>query len=266
MGRITYTIVAVIAFVAAAAGSGNAAGASELRGSRASMVRQNRIAKEHDYTFLRTPSQVRAFVEGGYLVPVESTEDYDVSRVSFPYTRPEVRTFIARLGAQYREATGERLVVTSLTRPTARQPRNAHPLSVHPAGMAVDLRVPQRAAAREWLERTLLSLEEEGVLDVTREYFPPHYHVAVFPTAYREHVIRQVVAAAEARWAREREDSIRVARQQEVERARREAQRAAAAAAEREAERKRAAVGLAVLLPAVATGGATLARRRRGRR
>jgi hypothetical protein len=99
-----------------------------------------------------------------------------------------VKLFIERLGRQYFDAHGTPLVVTSLTRPAENQPRNAHQLSVHPAGMAVDFRVPQDARARAWLESALLQLENRGILDVTRERYPPHYHVAVFPAAYRAYV------------------------------------------------------------------------------
>jgi len=68
--------------------------------------------------------------------------------------------------------------------------------------MAVDLRVPAASADRAWLEETLLSLEDAGVLDVTRERRPPHYHVAVYPAAYAAYVARldsaKAVAAARA--------------------------------------------------------------------
>jgi hypothetical protein len=180
------------------ASSAWAAGSESLRGSRASMIRQNQIAKEQDFTFLRTPAQVDRFVEDGYLVAVEGNADYRLANVSFPFARPALRTFVERLGAQYREACGERLVVTSLTRPRSLQPRNAHDLSVHPAGMAVDLRVSDRAACRQWLESTLLSLESDGMLDVTRERRPPHYHVAVFPDPYMAHVGRMLTDSLEA--------------------------------------------------------------------
>ena len=73
-------------------------------------------------------------------------------------------------------------------RPQNRQPANAASNSVHPAGMAVDLRIPDRGRCRSWLEQTLLSLEGSGVLDVTRERWPPHYHVAVFTTPYQNYV------------------------------------------------------------------------------
>lgn len=164
--------------------------AQTLRGSRASMVRQNSVARDHDYTFLRTSGDVSRFVDRGYLVPVTGNANYELAGVSFPYARPQVRTFVQRLSAQYRAACGERLVVTSLTRPQSRQPRNASSRSVHPTGMAIDLRVSDRRSCREWLEETLLSLERRGVLDATREYRPPHYHVALFPEQYDEYVSR----------------------------------------------------------------------------
>ena len=178
-----------------------------LRGSPASMVRQNQVAKENDYSFLDNAGQVKNFVEKGHLVRVEGNADFRVAGVSFPYARPELHTFIERLAAQHREGCGERLVVTSLTRPRALQPTNAHQLSVHPTGMAVDLRVSQDAGCRAWLENALLALEKQGILDATRERTPPHYHVAVFPGTYRAHLERlradsvALVAAAGSRAA-----------------------------------------------------------------
>ena len=164
--------------------------AQSLRGSLTSMVRQNNIAKQHDYTFLRTSGDVSRFVDRGYLVPIRGNSNYELANVSFPYARPQVRTFIQRLASQYRTACGEKLVVTSLTRPQTRQPRNASSRSVHPTGMAVDLRVSNRRSCRDWLESTLISLERQGVLDATRERRPPHYHVALFPTQYDDYVTR----------------------------------------------------------------------------
>lgn len=168
-----------------------------LQGSRSSMVRQNEVARENDYSFLRTASQVREMVEKGFLVAIPGNEDYTLSRVSFPYGRAELLTFVERLSAQYREGCGERLVVTSLTRPQAKQPGNAHELSVHPTGMAVDLRISQSPRCRSWLEGTLLSLEDKGLLDVTRERNPPHYHVAVFPGPYGEYAAKLIAAETE---------------------------------------------------------------------
>jgi hypothetical protein len=162
--------------------------AQSLRGSRASIDRQNREARQHDFTFLRRPAQLDRFVDAGLLVPLEDAEHYRLHDVSFNVARPEVKLFVERLSAQYLDACGQRLVVTSLTRPTTLQPANASPRSVHPTGMAVDLRVPATASCRRWLESTLLALERRRVLDATLERSPLHFHVAVFPSEYLAYV------------------------------------------------------------------------------
>lgn len=181
------TLPVLLAFMALAASS--SVMAQSLIGSKASMVRQNQAARQHDYTYLRTTSQVNEFVRRGLLVKLRGNSDYRVADVSFPYARAEVRTFVERLGDQYRSACGERLVVTSLTRPTSRQPRNASPLSVHPTGMAIDFRRSNRPACRAFLEKTLLTLEGREVLEATKENHPPHYHVSLFPEPYTRYLI-----------------------------------------------------------------------------
>jgi hypothetical protein len=162
--------------------------AQSLRGSPASLDRQNRIARQNDFTYMETGKRVLFFAEQGWLVRVRSNRDFVLHAVSFPYTRPDVALFVERLAAQYRGACGEQLVVTSLTRPTTRQPRNASERSVHPTGMAVDLRYSHSRACRGWLEGVLLELEGAGVLEATREHYPAHYHVAVFPRQYHTYV------------------------------------------------------------------------------
>ncbi len=129
-----------------------AASAQSLRGSPASVNRQHRRAEQNGFTFLRTPAQVDSLVDEGRLVPVTGNRDYELNDVSFDVARPAVKVFIDRLSAQYREACHEPLVVTSLTRPLSDQPPNASPLSVHPTGMAVDLRRPADSHCRAWLE------------------------------------------------------------------------------------------------------------------
>lgn len=164
--------------------------AQSLRGSARSLDIQNRVAVEHDFTYIDTGDRVRYFASRGWLVEITPTDDFELHRVSFPYARPELDVFLRRLAAQYRAACGERLVVTSLARPLARQPRNASDRSVHPTGMAVDLRYSWDRGCRSWLERVLLDLEGAGVLDATRERRPAHYHIALFPRPYAAYVER----------------------------------------------------------------------------
>ncbi len=191
-------LFAIAACAALLGGPSIAGAAGGLRGSTESMKSQHAIAIERDLQFIADAAEMQALLDGGGLERIESKGGYTLSNVSYPYAVPEVKVFIERLGTQYSEANGAALVVTSLTRPTSQQPRNAHELSVHPAGMAVDFRVPQDAKARKWLEDVLLQLENAGVLDVTREKNPPHYHVAVFPQAYAAYVEKAKAAEAVA--------------------------------------------------------------------
>ena len=164
--------------------------AASLLGSRDSMLAQNRVAQQQNYSFLHDGAQIRSFVDEGYLVRIPGNRDYELAGVSYPYARPQVKTFIERLARQFRDATGETLVVTSLTRPFCEQPRNASELSVHPTGMAIDFRIPRTRTGRRWLENTFLALEDKGVIEATKERRPAHYHVAVFTELYELYVQR----------------------------------------------------------------------------
>lgn len=190
-------VVSLVALLLSAA----AADAQSLRGSRASLDRQNRVARGHDYTYLGTSVEVDKFVKLGLLVPIRGNGDYELASVSFPYAREELKVFVERLAQQYRAACGEKLVVTSLTRPQSRQPANASSRSVHPTGMAVDLRLSRTPACRGWLEKVLLQLESKGLIEATRERRPPHYHVALFPEPYRRYVATLMRAEVSTRLA-----------------------------------------------------------------
>jgi hypothetical protein len=163
-----------------------AVSAQSLSGSWASMNKQVTEASRHDYTYIQNPDQVRSFVNAGYIVPVRGNRDYYLKEVSYPYARKEVREFIELMAGHYREQCGEQLVVTSLTRPKNRQPRNASRRSVHPTGMAFDLRRSWNHKCRRTAEQILLRAEAYGVLDATLERKPYHYHVALFPRVFRE--------------------------------------------------------------------------------
>ena len=162
--------------------------AQSLGGSSASLDRQTAQARAHDFSYLETAGRVRTFVDAGYLVAIRANRDFEFHAVSFPYARREVGLFIERLASQYRSACGEKLVVTSLTRPLSQQPSNASDRSVHPTGMALDLRLSRSQACRRWLESTLLHLETAGVIEATRERNPAHYHIAVYPEPYSDYV------------------------------------------------------------------------------
>jgi hypothetical protein len=170
--------------------SASMADAQSLRGSRASIRRMYRQANAHKLHFYQTPAGVERAAERGRFVPLEPNDHFGLFNVSYPYTKPAVRIFVERLAEQYHEACGEQLVVTSAVRPATEQPRNSTDRSVHPTGMAVDLRKPTSRKCLTWLRKTLLSLERQGVLEATEERHPPHFHVAVYPSPYAAYVQR----------------------------------------------------------------------------
>jgi LysM repeat protein len=169
-------------------GYSHAIPAQSLLGSPQSVERQYQAAVSYGYSFLDTPQSVNQFADSGYLVRIKQSPTLYLHNVSYPLARPQVRLFLERLSLQYHSACGEKLTVTSLTRPLNRQPANSVSHSVHPTGMAVDLRIPNQGKCRRWLENTLVSLERADVLDVTRERRPPHYHVALFTQPYEAYV------------------------------------------------------------------------------
>ncbi len=165
--------------------------AQTLRGSRASVERIHRQALTHDLHFYETADGVRRAHQRGVFVRLTGNADYSLHNVSHPYLLPEAETFVVRLASQYRAACGEKMVVTSAVRPRNQRLANGSDKSVHPTGMALDLRRPANARCLTWLRETLLSLEGRGVIEAVEERNPPHFHVAVFPTPYRRYAAGQ---------------------------------------------------------------------------
>lgn len=162
--------------------------AQSLNGSRASIDRMYGHARSADLTFYRTGTGVRGAAREGDLVRMSGNDDYRLSGVSYPYALPATRTFVQRLGAQYRDVCGEKLVITSGVRPTSLRLSNSTDRSVHPTGMAIDIRKPRGGRCLSWLRETLMHLEAQGVIEATEERRPPHFHVAVYPAPYRRYV------------------------------------------------------------------------------
>jgi nucleoid-associated protein YgaU len=173
-----------------------------------------RVAKAEKFSFFETGASVRRAVRSGLLVPIDASHaGFDLHAVAYPFVRSATLTFVRRLGDQYHDACGEPLVVTSAVRPATRQPANATARSVHPTGMAVDLRRPDDRACLAWLRETLLDLEDRGLIEATEERFPAHFHVAVFPTPYT----RYVASRASATYVVRRGDTLsEIAREHDV--------------------------------------------------
>lgn len=130
--------------------------------------------------FYETSSEVKRAVLRGELVALTGNANYDVHNIRTPYVRPETKSFVVALARDYRKTCGEEMVVTSAVRPMSRKLVNSSSMSVHPTGIAVDLRKPT-GRCLTWLRRTLLSAERRGLIEATEERRPPHFHLAVLP-------------------------------------------------------------------------------------
>ena len=159
--------------------------AQSLRGSHASVSLMYRRAVRGGLDFYETTSEVKRAVVRGELVRLNGNAHYVIANAGMPYVRPETKAFVLDLAADYHRACGAPLVITSATRPISRRLANSSELSVHPTGMAVDLRKPA-GRCRSWLRRTLLAAERRGVIEATEERHPPHFHVAVLPARYEK--------------------------------------------------------------------------------
>ena len=58
-------------------------------------------------------------------------------------------------------------------------PHNANPHSVHPTGIAVDIRRPYPGPCLTWVRGALAQLEARGFVEATEEHHPVHIHLAV---------------------------------------------------------------------------------------
>ena len=167
--------------------------AQSLRGSAASVRRMHRYATSHSLPFHRNASAVSRAAAAGKLVRLRPNADLAIASISHPYVRPTADLFVRRLATQYRDACGQKLVVTGATRPLSVRLANSSPRSVHPTGIALDLRRPA-GKCLTWLRRTLLQLERNGVIEATEERRPPHFHVVVFETTYRRYLADRGIA------------------------------------------------------------------------
>ena len=135
-------------------------------------------AVRNDLEFYSTSKGVYESVRDKELVLISVTMDLTLEKVRYPFVLPRTLDVLNMFAKKYREACGERLVVTSAARPRREQPRNASPQSVHPTGMAVDFRRPT-GECLTYMRGQLLALEKLGILEATEERHPVHFHVAV---------------------------------------------------------------------------------------
>ncbi len=163
------------------------------KGSPKAVAGAYEYATRSGYVFATNDAELDQLVGNGTLVELEGPY-LELVDVSTPYVLPVVKQFANRLAFQYASKGCGKLVVTSAVRTIEYQQtlENGSGDSVHPTGMALDLRrnTPQEnnneeVFCHQWLEDTLLAIEGDRRLDVTLEDHPRHFHVVVVPKEYQ---------------------------------------------------------------------------------
>jgi len=185
-----------VAFSTASAQRGNRL-PDALRGSRESVQRMWDFADSHHLPFYLTPTNIDDAIKKGKLVALTGDSTYELTRgVGFSYATREAKQFVLAFAPQYLAACGTPLTVTSAARPISRQPHNSNPYSVHPTGIAVDLRRPPAGPCQTWVRNALAELEAKGFVEATEERHPAHLHVAVFTEPGRVATLPNLVGAS----------------------------------------------------------------------
>lgn len=153
--------------------------AQTLRGSPRAVERAHSVAVRRGLAFRSSRREVERLASRGHYVSLRGGRNYRLKGVTMPYVLPATQAFVQSFAADYRSACGSPLVITSAMRSSERLLPNSTPLSVHPTGMAVDLRAPT-GRCRNWLRASLLRYERRGVVDATEERHPAHFHVVVY--------------------------------------------------------------------------------------
>lgn len=172
----------------------------ELHGSLESVEKMYDFAQSHHLPFYLTPTNVNDAIVRGSLVPLMGDNSYALAHgVGFSYATPEAKQFVVAFAPLYVAECGKPLIVTSAARPVNRQPRNANPHSVHPTGIAVDLRRPSAGPCLTWVRGALAELETKGIIEVTEERHPVHLHLAVLVSPGDSVVLPQLLNRAAAK-------------------------------------------------------------------
>ncbi len=151
---------------------------SLVGGEVSSSEQQLGYALELQLPLITTDADYQARISSGYFIRLESP--FMEVHARRPYALPSTVVFVAELAREYYNAGCGLLVVKDALRLTSERPSNGSLYSVHPAGMAVDIRtkyIPTECA--DWLRTYINQKEAEGKVDGTQEWKPEHLHVVV---------------------------------------------------------------------------------------
>ncbi len=166
-----------------------------LRGSLASLERQNRRLDAEGLSRVQNDGQLEQWVSDRLLVPLPVSAGLMVNP-SLPslrrYCRPWTAQFLADLASIHNALFHRPLVVDSAVRPVSYQERlmeingNAAPAygevaSPHETGATIDIgKVGMTRREIGWMRRYLLVLQDAGLIDVEEEFEQACFHITVY--------------------------------------------------------------------------------------
>lgn len=170
---------------------------SPLRGTHASLVRQDERNRAEGLTRIKTEAQLHELVQQHALIALPLNADIQADpRLAYDrrYTRPWTAEFLRDLGWAFTNRFGEPLVITSAVRPASYQahltwrngnaaPANGVIASPHEFGATIDIG-KKGMTAREiaWMRGYLLPLQQAGQIDVEEEFYQACFHITVYKT------------------------------------------------------------------------------------
>ena len=129
-------------------------------------------------------AEYRALIANGTFVRLESGPYLQVL-AGRPYVRAETAQFVQQMAQSYSGAGCGRMIVIGAGRLTTEIYENSSPFTVHPFGMAVDIRTNARfgisTTCADWLRAYAKEKEAELLADGTHELDPEHLHLVVVP-------------------------------------------------------------------------------------
>lgn len=177
-----------------------------MRGSLASLLRQNRRDEAEGLHRIETLTQLNTMRRDGQLVALPLSEAL-TANPQLPYdrrcARPWTVTFLANLAHAHFVRFHRPLQVTSAVRPVSYQRRlvhfngNAAPAygdtsSPHERGATIDIGKKGMSLSEiAWMRAYLLPLQQEGKIDVEEEFYQACFHITVYksyiPPLRRQH-------------------------------------------------------------------------------
>lgn len=168
---------------------------AELKGSRASLARQNKVVDHYNLERIKSKTDLNSFIRRGILVSIPEHHYYELALENeFRFARPWVKKFLEDFSKEFFIKFGKPLKVTSLVRTRPDQLRLSaqgisdadgkswYRQSSHLTGSALDIsKRPMSKEEVNWICERFLSLKLKGVLEAVHEPHQNHFHIMVFP-------------------------------------------------------------------------------------